>query len=74
MLNGIGAGLGDARRFQEATLAVTRLWNDLRLAHGSKDRAEKPVLNDRRLRDTESGSSNIRGPIPNTFGVGLRVF
>jgi len=34
MLNGIGAGLGDARRFQEATLAVTRLWNDLRLAHG----------------------------------------
>ncbi len=34
MLNGIGVGLGDARRFKEATLAVTRLWNDLRLAHG----------------------------------------
>ena len=74
MLNGIGVGLGDARRFKEATLAVTRLWNDLRLAHGCKDRAGKPVLNDRRLRDTESGLSNIRGPIPDTFGVGQRVF
>jgi hypothetical protein len=39
-----------------------------------KNRAGKPVLNDRRLRDTESGSSNMRGPIPNTFGVGHRAF
>ena len=74
MLNGISAGMGDARRFKEATLAVTRLWNDLRLAHGCKDRTEKPVLNDRHLRDTEGDSSNIRRPIPNTFGVGQRFF
>jgi hypothetical protein len=74
MLNGIVAGLGDARQSKEATLAATRLWNDLRLAHGCKDRAEKPVLNDRRLRDTESDSGNIRRPISNSFGVGQRVF
>src|SRR5271170_2920844 len=47
MLNEIDAGLGDARRPKEATLAVTRLWNDLRLAHGCKDRAEEPAFNDR---------------------------
>ena len=47
MLNGIIAGLGDARQSKEATLAATRLWNDLRLARGCKDRAEKPALNDR---------------------------
>ncbi len=34
MLDGIDVGLGDARQFKEATHAVTRLRNDLRLAHG----------------------------------------
>jgi hypothetical protein len=73
MLNRIGAGLGDARRFKEATLAVTRLWNDLRLAHGCKDRAEEPVLNDRCQRHRERFQQYTRAD-PEYVGVGLCVF
>src|ERR1035438_375239 len=73
MLKGISVGLGDARRFKEATLAVTRLWNDLRLAHGCKDRAEEPALNDRcqatqgAIPAIYAGRSRIRSGSANVF-------